>query len=123
MGKITKVNEQSENVIQIKGRTNLISGAVYHNFEESPIFKGTYKGQCMGKDDEGNPKVIGFYFENTDGEEEVVTNAFAIEKALNTVTDQGMVMDLGKVLEITFKGKVINSKGKPFNRFDIVLLG
>jgi hypothetical protein len=109
-------------LISVKGRTKLVSGAVYHNFDEVPLFRGIYIRECEGTDEDGEPKIMGFYFANMDGEEELITNAYAIQKALDTVTDKGMVRDLGIPLEIEFKGKITNAKGKPFNRFDISLL-
>jgi hypothetical protein len=99
-------------------RITLVSGAVYHNFEENPIFKGRYLGET--RDDSG--KLIGFLFVNDDGEEMIVSNSFSIDKALNIEVDGAMVKDLGRELEITFLGKTIVKKtGKPFNRFQVVL--
>jgi hypothetical protein len=114
------VMAEIESTIKLKkGRVNLISGAVYHNFEENPIFKGVYAGECWNDE----PKLIGFYFVDGDGEQVLITNAFSIEKALNTITEDGIVKDLGKQLEITFKGKsIIKKTGKPFNRFEVVLI-
>lgn len=101
-------------------RKVLVSGAVYHNFEESPIYRGVYTGDC--KDDDG--KIIGFYFVDEEGEETIITNSFAIEKALNTELEGSLVKDMNLPIEITFQGKTIVKKtGKPFNRFQVVLLG
>jgi hypothetical protein len=125
MGKAERLNSDLENTLQLNssGRTTLISGAVYHNFEENPLFTGKYKGECWGKGDNGESKCIGFYFVNGDYEEVLITNAFAIEKALNTVTSKGLVKDMDCVLEIEFQGKTIIKKtGKPFNRFQVTLL-
>lgn len=100
-------------------RKVLVSGAVYHNFEESPIFKGQYLDEVRNDDD----KLIGFLFVNSDGEEMIVSNSFAIEKAINTDIEGTLVKDMSVTLEITFLGKTIVKKtGKPFNRFQVVMI-
>jgi hypothetical protein len=100
-------------------RKVLVSGAVYHNFEESPIFKGQYLGEVRNDEE----KLIGFLFVNSDGEEMIVSNSFAIEKAINIDIEGTLVKDMGVTLEITFLGKTIVKKtGKPFNRFQVVMI-
>jgi hypothetical protein len=102
------------------GRTQLISGAVYHEFDKDPIFIGTYQREHYSAD--GN--LIGYDFVNQDGEEVIISNSVAITKALDIEVNGAMVRDLGKPIEITFMGQVtIKSSGKPYNRFSIVLLG
>jgi hypothetical protein len=101
-------------------RKTLVSAAVYHDFEAEMIFTGRYLGECTN--DEG--KVIGFIFVNDDGEEEIITNAYSIEKALNMENEHGqLIKDSNVLLEICFLGKTIMKKtGKPFNRFQITAL-
>jgi hypothetical protein len=104
---------------EVKGRRELVSGAIYHNFEETPIFTGKFVGEHVN--DEG--KVIGYDFLDVDGQEWIITNAFSITKALDMEVEGTLVRDMDAYLEITFLGKTVKTDGKPFNRYSIVLLG
>jgi len=120
---ITGEPEQTNNNLTTKimtKRRTLISAATYHNFEEEPLFRGVYMGEC--KNEEG--KLIGFLFCNEDGEEEMVTNSYSIEKALNMETEHGLlVKDSNLTIEIEFKDKItIKKTGKPFNRFQVCIM-
>jgi hypothetical protein len=101
------------------GRTKIVSGATYWNFEENPIFIGTYQGECH--DNEG--KLIGFFFIDNDNQEHIISNSYAIEKALNSDVEGTLVMDSNNVLEIISLGKSQTKEGKQFNRFDVTMLG
>jgi len=119
---MSKTKENTNGIPATNKRVELISGAIYHNFEESPIFKGRYLSDFHGKNENGEDKVIGFLFVNTDGEEMIISNSFAIDKALNTEVGENLAKDLDRDLEITFLGKsTIKKTGKPFNRFKVVL--
>jgi hypothetical protein len=105
-------------------KTKLISGAVYHNFEVTPIFVGSFNGECIASEGENEGECIGYYFATPDGEEVIISNSYAITKALNMEipgTDV-MVRDGNKKLEITFLGKVQRKNGQPFNRYEINLI-
>jgi hypothetical protein len=100
-------------------RKQVVSGAKYHNFEETPLFVGQYVGDHIN--DEG--KLIGYDFVTPDGELSIISNSHSITKALDTEVDGTLVRDSGKNVEITFMGKTEMANGKPFNRFSVVLLG
>ena len=122
MGKDQKLNDVTEpKVKKFKPgqRKVLVSGAGYHNFEENPIFKGTFLNDV--NDEEG--VLVGFNFVDTDGEEQIITNAFAINKALQTQLEEGMVKDLNLVLQITWKGKIeLAASGRSYNKFEVEII-
>jgi hypothetical protein len=106
-------------------RLHLSSAAMFYKLEENIPFVGKYLGDHIGQveDPETHVKkegVIGFDFVNDDGEEVIITNSHSIAKSLNTVLASGkMAKETPGVFEIEFLGKITNSKGKPFNRFDV----
>jgi len=106
-------------------KRTVVSSAQYHNFDEDPIFKGYYIGEQAGVNtDTGENTIIGFNFSDQDGEEFLITNAWSIDKALNTVDEKTncMVRDSGLLIEIEFLGKIENSKGRGFNRFKVSVI-
>jgi hypothetical protein len=98
-------------------KRNILSGAVFHNFNEKPLFCGTFMDEC--KNEEG--ETIGYNFVDENGEIWVLGKNYAIERALNTVLpgEEVPVSELQKILEITFLGKVPRKAGGEFNRFKI----
>ena len=106
-------------------KRTIVSSAQYWDFEKNPIFKGYYISEHSGKDSEtGEDKVFGFNFSDQDGQEYLITNAWSIKKALDTVDDKTscMVRDMNTLIEIEFIEKVENKKGRPFNRFKVSIL-
>lgn len=102
-----------------EGRTNLVSGAGYHNWEDEPSYRGKFVDDVKNDENE----IIGYLFEDSDGEQSVITNTHAITKALNTKVGDGIVRDIDCVLEFTFLGKsVLKSSGREYNRFQIDML-
>jgi hypothetical protein len=102
-------------------KQRLVSGAGYWDFEENPKFIGTFIVEVHKESDD---KLIGYAFASEDGEEFLISNSHAIEKAVNMEipgTDT-LVRDGGYPLEILFKGKTTNSKGQDVNIFTIDLI-
>ena len=104
----------------------LVSGGQFHQFDTEPIFEGVYTGNnaLAQKDDltqENGRKagdVIGYIFEDEEGNEVIVGRNHSTEKAMQQVEK------LEKpVMRFEFLGKVQMKGGKPFNRFKIDLLG
>lgn len=98
------------------GMVTLVSGAEYFDFEVNPVFDGTYlrpmyrekdgaKGQHAGD-------LIGFYFADGDGEEHIIGNSHAIEKAITMIKP-------GRKLRITFQGQTLNAKNQKVNKFKV----
>lgn len=111
-------------------KRTIVSSAQYHDFEQNPIYTGKYvneqRADILDEDTgEIENKVIGFLFEDESGEQSIITNAWSIEKALNTEDEKTncLVKDSGLTIEIEFLGKVQkNGKGRPFNRFKVSLI-
>lgn len=127
MGKLkeTGMNEQEKQLRSVNGKIRLVTGAKYWDFKENPIFRGKYQSELIGQDpsNPGSEKVIGYNFADTDGEEWVITSAYAVSKALETQIEGTMVKDMDVILEITWFEK-IDRPGKPsYNRFQIDILG
>ena len=99
-------------------RTKIVSGALFHNFDETPLFTGTYVGECFNNDNE----MIGYYFADTEGEQVIIPNSFAIKKALESEIENMIVKDMPNLIEIEFKGKIIRKNGLPFNRYEISII-
>jgi hypothetical protein len=123
---MSKNVKQTENLDGSK-RIRLSSAALFHNFDENPQFVGRFLGEHIGQveDTETHIKhegVIGYDFVNDDGEEVIISKSYAIAKALTTPISEGsekLFKDVSGIFDISFMGKVTNSKGKPFNRFDV----
>lgn len=100
---------------------NIISGAIFWNFNEAAVFTGTYLDEC--KNEEG--EVIGFNFADQDGEIWVLGKNYAIERALGTVLpgEEVPISEMEKPLRIQFLGKAERKSGGEFNRFKIDLIG
>jgi hypothetical protein len=116
----TPAPESVEEPLKRKTKT-LKSGATFHDFEDSPIYEGFFTGELViaEKDNEEASRkkgdVMGYLFENLDGEETIIGNSNAIEKVIPLIS-------AGDQLIITFKGKVVGSNGRPYNRFKIELV-
>ncbi len=96
------------------------SGASFHKFEnEGDTYEGILTDQVVEapEDDEqsGRKKgdLMGFVFEDLDGEQTIIGATAVIEKAITGACNAG------DHLVITFKGKRTNSKNQPVNVFKI----
>jgi len=110
------------------GKRTIVSSSQFWDFNENPIFRGSFvceqKGLVENRESkEKEEKIVGFIFCDEDGEEHLITNAWAINKALNQEDDKlgCMVKDADVMLEIEFLEK-IDVKGQPFNRFKVSIL-
>jgi hypothetical protein len=120
----TSANEQPKKHKDVN--QTLVSGGQFHPFDTEPVFEGVYTGNnaLAQKDDltqENGRKagdVIGYIFEDEEGNEVIVGRNHSTEKAMQQVEK------LEKpVMRFEFLGKVQMKGGKPFNRFKIDLLG
>lgn len=105
----------------------LVSGAEYWDFEANPAFVGLYDSLVKREQDEVNGTgkagdLIGFNFLDADGEMHIISNSYAIEKALLMDYKGSKVLESGNVIKIIFLGKGENSKGQPFNRFKVSMM-
>lgn len=99
--------------------TTLVSGAEYWDFEEVPGFVGYYRGEVQRKKGENAGEVIGYNFEDQDGDLHIISNSHAITEALDILKKEGA--DTKEVLLfIEFRGKGEKSDGQEYNRFHIV---
>jgi hypothetical protein len=117
MAKNKQVTDERPDAPAIK-KTQIISGANYHNFQETPVFQGVYQGEHIN--DEG--KLIGYDFISVDGDEVIISNSYSITKALDAEFKGTIVSEGGFVMEIEFLGKAEMKNGKPFNRFSVSIL-
>lgn len=97
----------------------IISGAEFWDFEKNKVFRGRFVQPFLREKDQENGEgkagdVIGFVFEDADGEQHLVSNSHQIKKALESPG-----VGVGSQLQITFKGKSENSKGQPLNMFHV----
>lgn len=142
---MTKNQEEKEEVKQegiteepreVKGRV-LVSGSEYWNFEENPIFTGTYVSDVIKEGDKGGGKLIGFEFEENDtGDLYIISNSHLINKSLEMNIKMAVKDDKGKmvekvvkvkeipgaILKFEFKGKRDKQDGEKVNVFRIELL-
>jgi len=104
-------------VLKDTKKINIISGAVFHNFNEYSTFIGTYVDECHNAEGE----LIGYNFVDQNGEVWVLGKNYSIERALNTVLpgEKIPICEMGKPLEIIFLGKVERKAGGEFSRFTI----
>jgi hypothetical protein len=121
---MSKANKQNDNVLE--GRVRLSSASLFLNFEENVPFVGRYLSDHLGMIEdkvtgEKHEGVIGYDFVDDDGQEVIISNSWSITESLNKSIVEGgkPVKELAGIFEITFLGKVTNSKGKPFNRFNV----
>jgi len=110
--------------MEIEGRRKMSSAAMFYDFNANPLFVGRYVGQHLGMVEDPETKIkheglIGYDFVDDDGVEVIISNSHAITKALHADFDGREASNVPGIWEITFVGKIVNSKGKPFNRFDI----
>jgi hypothetical protein len=108
------------------GKRIIVSSAQYWDFGANPIFRGKYISEQRGdildkKTGELENKIIGFVMHDEDGEQFLITNAWAIQKALNSEDERTgcLVKDSDLWIEIEFIEKVNNGKNQPFNRFKV----
>lgn len=97
----------------------LSTGAEFHDFEKMPVYFGKYvQPVTREKDsDDGTRKageVIGYDFEDQDGNTTIIGNSHAIAKDLAKVKP-------GAIVGFKFMGKTTNSKNQPVNRFENIL--
>lgn len=108
-----------ESTIDKTPRT-LVTGGSFHDFETEPVFEGIYERVVQAeKDNEDRQQkkgdVIGYVFTGENDNEVIIGASYSVTKAIEKVTP-------GAILRIEFLGKG-ESKGKPFNKFKIDLVG
>ena len=122
-----QVVKKTEDLQEIKGQV-LISGSGYWDFNEKPIFTGTFIQDVIKDDGPDEGKLIGYEFEeNVTGELHVISNSALVTKALDmTVTyknEKQVVRNIkDAILKIEFKGQRKNKDGQDVNVFRIELL-
>jgi len=107
----------------------IVSGADYHDFDVESKFIGHYINEVKREKDgkEENQKVgdiVGYLMVSESGEEKIIGNAHAIEKAFNTVLTEGpdkgkMYKETGATFYIEFLGKTDIGGGRMYNRFKV----
>lgn len=133
-----EVVSNTEELQEVKGRV-LVSGSEYWDFEENPIFIGTFVSDVI-KDKEGDKdhgKLIGFEFEENDtGDLYIISNSHLINKSLEMNIKMAVKDDKGKmvekvvkvkeipgaILKFEFKGKRDKQDGEKVNVFRIEML-
>lgn len=103
----------------------VVSGAEYWDFNEGKIFIGKFLNAFIPDGGEKAGETIGFNFEGLDGSVWIISNSYAIEKALQYPMDRGdgqRLMDCDCLIKIEFLGQGENSKGQPFNKFKVTAL-
>lgn len=100
-------------------RKRLVQSLKFWNFNENPLFKGTYQEttNIVNEEEDKEPITAHIFAEEETGELYYISNSYLIEKAVKMLDESKE-----NLLEIIFKGQD-QVKGKPFNRFEIYLLG
>ncbi len=99
---------------------DIISGADFFDFELRAVFSGKFEHPVIREEDsQTNPEqkkgdVMGYQFEDINGDKHIVGASHQIEKAL-TAEGEGV----GQYYRITFLGKGTTSSNKPFNKFKV----
>ncbi len=127
---IIAAQKADEKTAKVKVKKILASSAQFHDFEADKHFTGQYLYDRSAKitdkeTGEVETKVIGFVMlDHTTGEEVMVTNADAINKAFTEEYESGKSVKSEKdLVRITFNGKtVIKATGRPYNLFKVELL-
>ena len=99
----------------------LSTASEFHSFETSDTVVGKFVGPVARQQDssDGEHKageIIGFEFENENGESFLVSNSWMIENALKK-TEAGV----GCIFGIRFKGQTLNAKNQKVNKFEVIL--
>jgi hypothetical protein len=97
----------------------LVSGASYWDFDEQPGFVGWYRDDVFKKKGAEAGELIGYEFEDQDGDRHIISNSYAITEALKMLKDDG-IDPKNVLLFIEFRGKGEKADGQSFNRFHIV---
>lgn len=124
MSKDTKekeeIEEQENAQPEPKKVLNLDDSCEYWDFRENPIFEGRYKGEHYGKDKDDKEKLIGYIFEDLEGETWLIGNTHLVTKNIN-VDYGGEPIKNSKdgYFRFEFKGQTFKSDGLPFNKFKI----
>lgn len=113
-----------------EGMIMLTTGAEFWNFEQNPVFQGTYTGEHFTEEPDpetGFPKLLGYDMQDTDGKDWIIGNSYAIQKSLLSVVKfEGKDMEARSIPKaefyIQFLGKTENSKGQPVNRFKVGII-
>lgn len=97
----------------------IISAADFKKFEVGESYSGKFLKPVLREKDGNEPNqkagdIIGFLFEDINGDETIIPAAERIIKAL-TAEGQG----IGNFYKITFEGKIQMKNGKFFNRYDV----
>ena len=104
----------------------LVSGADFFEFTDSNnVFVGRYLGTKAVREKDGqgeNQKagsVMGYNFVSDDGEQYIIGNSHAVQKAMDIVESRALVKPR---MRFTFLGQTKNSAGQKVNQFNIELL-
>jgi len=116
-----------EQIYDTAQRQKLASGAEFFKFdlEANKTFVGKFLSERIGmREDlqthEKKEGIIGYDFVDHDGVEWIIGDSYSVRKSLNADMGNGKTAkDLPGVFEIEFLGKIVDAKGKPFNRFDV----
>lgn len=107
-----------------RGRS-LVSSAPHFRFtEKGQTLECVVQSKIVPEDGDYAGKLIGWIVtELTTGEEIMIGNTHAIEKAMNTELETGKTVFESKVpVAITWVGKSELGNGKTFNNFDVALI-
>jgi hypothetical protein len=96
---------------------DVVANYLFHNFELTPKFTGTYVNTVTLGEDEENKFLANIFVNIETGEIFYLSNAYSIEKAIRLAKEKYNSLN-GVVFKIVFLGK-IDLKGKPFNQFRI----
>lgn len=104
----------------------LVSGAVFWDFDENPVFIGSFTGKEIirerdGKNADKNPNekagsVMGFEFKDENGDIHLLGNSYSIAKVFSGKEGKARI---GQKMYIEFEGKEEQAGKQPFNRFHI----
>lgn len=114
------VDSDTGEVVTVKKKLKEIHGShEFWKWDLKPVFEGVWTGNMAQAQSADSMKSIGYLFTCfADGETYIISNCSSIEKAISKLQDSGTEL-VDFQLQITFKGKMILAKGKPYNKFVI----
>ena len=121
------VIDNTKELQAVKGQV-LISGSEYWDFEENPVFIGSYIKDVIRDEGPDVGDLICYEFkEQNTGEEHIISNSHLITKSLEMKIIVGgkeqVVKEIdGAIMKFEFKGKRQNKDGQDVNVFRIELL-
>lgn len=115
-----------------EGVLTVTEGSTIWNFKKAPLFIGRPTGDIKiirdkESDDPEATKILGYIFEDEDGDKWIIGNSYAVHTSMDTLIvnpdgEEAKLIDLKPLVQIEWQGKTRLKSGKTANRFEIDIL-